>query len=61
MLSAELLSNAGAHVADGSHSSVKTAHAAIIYIAPGTYLLQPINGEIRMMCASEQGPATKLY
>ena len=42
-----------AHVADGTHSSVKTEHAALIFVPPQSYLLQPLNGEVTVSCASD--------
>ncbi|CAE7441219.1 unnamed protein product [Symbiodinium sp. CCMP2592] len=42
-----------AHVADGTHASVKTEHAAVIFVPPESYLLQPLNGEVSLTCASQ--------
>eukprot|EP00930_Biecheleria_cincta_P066953 TRINITY_DN532_c2_g1_i1.p1 TRINITY_DN532_c2_g1~~TRINITY_DN532_c2_g1_i1.p1 ORF type:complete len:1493 (-),score=387.27 TRINITY_DN532_c2_g1_i1:154-4566(-) len=41
-----------AHVADGTHPSVKTVHAALVFVPPSSYLLQPINGDVKLTCAS---------
>ena len=42
-----------AHVADGTHTSVKTEHAALIFVPPESFLLQSINGEVSLSCASQ--------
>ncbi|CAE8634913.1 unnamed protein product [Polarella glacialis] len=41
-----------AHVADGTHPSVKSTHAAIVFVAPDKFMVQPIHGEVHMTCAS---------
>eukprot|EP00929_Paragymnodinium_shiwhaense_P000769 TRINITY_DN10099_c1_g1_i4.p1 TRINITY_DN10099_c1_g1~~TRINITY_DN10099_c1_g1_i4.p1 ORF type:complete len:3106 (+),score=1074.37 TRINITY_DN10099_c1_g1_i4:126-9443(+) len=41
-----------AHVADGTHSSVKTQHAAILYEEPDIFLMKPLNGHVLITGAS---------
>ena len=42
-----------AHIADGTHASVKTEHVALIFVPPESYLLQPLNGEVSLSSASQ--------
>eukprot|EP00931_Biecheleriopsis_adriatica_P061556 TRINITY_DN37014_c0_g1_i1.p1 TRINITY_DN37014_c0_g1~~TRINITY_DN37014_c0_g1_i1.p1 ORF type:complete len:569 (+),score=73.98 TRINITY_DN37014_c0_g1_i1:53-1759(+) len=41
-----------AHVADGTHPSIKSEHAALVFVPPDSFMVQTINGDVVMTSAS---------
>lgn len=47
-----------AHIMDGTHASIKKQHAALLFDPPNNYLIQPLNGDVKLSGAAEHRAVT---